>query len=335
MSTIDEPRILSKSGLPPSKVDFIDRPGESIQELIEDSCKQIPLKLSGRLGRENDVCQISESGKVHGFVASPDTFSYTYCLVPLLSIDRMPAFRDILIPCPCYLGHPLIKDDPNSLDKKPAVYWLGSSTGLKAFKSTWRYGHRHRFVAFIQSIQNTVKILDASRFFGAQVDELVEERVTLFKDLFDVRMAAYVQCERNDDKSACEDMERVLGPGSWNPEDMSLGYRYLFDLDGNSMSTRFYRLLSHRSVVLKQTWFQEWHDARLVPWVHYIPVTMEIEELPSLMNFLVNDPEGERLSGEIASAGYKWSREVVREIDMSIYVYRLLLELAEIYGPVR
>jgi hypothetical protein len=59
-----------------------------------------------------------------------------------------------------------------------------------------------------------------------------------------------------------------------------------------------------------------------------------MEELPSLMDFLINSREGERLSANIAQAGYDWSRLVLREIDMSLYVYRLLLELAEIYGPV-
>ncbi|KAJ5111993.1 glycosyl transferase family 90 domain-containing protein [Penicillium argentinense] len=72
----------------------------------------------------------------------------------------------------------------------------------------------------------------------------------------------------------------------------------LFDLDGNSTSTRFYRLLSRRAVVLKQTWFHEWHDDRLIPWAHYILVTMSMEELPALMDFLINDPEGEQLSAE-------------------------------------
>lgn len=336
LNTIDEPRILRKSGPASSEIEFKDRAGESIEKLVTGSCKQVPLELSSHFAREKDVCQSSEPGKLHGFIASPDTFSYTYSLVPVLSMGRMSAFRDIMIPCPCYFGHPLLEDDPVPfLDKRPALYWRGQSTGLRGLKSTWKYGHRHRLVSFIQSMQNTAKVLDVSRFFGAKVNEMVDEKmVRLFKGSFDMQMAEYIQCARDGDNSACEEVERALGPGSWSPEDTSLGFRYLFDVDGNSMSTRFYRLLSHHSVVLKQTWFQEWHDDRLVPWIHYVPVTLEMDELPSLMNFLVNDPEGKRLSEVIAQAGHQWSREVLREIDMSIYIYRLLLELAEIYGPV-
>jgi hypothetical protein len=53
-------------------------------------------------------------------------------------------------------------------------------------------------------------------------------------------------------------MELELGAASFEPEDTTQYYRYLFVLDGNSMSTRFYRLLSRQAVVLKQTWFEEW-----------------------------------------------------------------------------
>lgn len=331
LNTIDEPRIMSKSGTQSARVKFNDHPGGSIQNLIKDSCTQTPLELSG-LHITKDVCQITEPGKLHGLIASPNTFSYTHSLVPILSIGRMSAFRDIMIPCPCYLGYPVMGYDPIPfVNKIPALYWRGSSTGLKALKFTWKFGHRQRFVAFVKSIQAGARVLDAHRFFMPEASDLIEgKRVKLFKDFFDVQMSEYIQCQYQ----ACNEMEQVLGPGGWEPEETSLGYQFVYDIDGNSMSTRFYRLLSSQSVVLKQSWIQEWHDDRLVPWVHYIPVTMGMDELPSLINFLVNDPEGKRLSIEISREGSTWSRQVLRRIDMSIYVYRLLLELAEIYSSV-
>lgn len=335
MSTIDEPRILSKSGEQPAEIQFTERPGRSIENLVKDSCSQIPRELTSRLGHEKDVCQFPEPGKLHALISSPSSFSYTHSPVPILSFGRMSSFRDILIPCPCYAAHPLLEDDEVPfLDKAPGLYWRGSSTGGQAKRFNWRFGHRQRFVAFIHALQNAANVLDASRHFGFKSKDFNRKRVTLFKDMFDVQMGRYHQCEFDGDRTACEDMERVLGPSNYEPEDTSLIYRYLFDLDGNSMSTRFYRLLSRRAVVLKQTWFQEWHDDRLIPWAHYIPVTMEMEELPALMDFLINDPAGERLSAEIAEAGYTWSKQVLRKIDISIYLYRLFIELADLYGPV-
>lgn len=335
MSSIDEPRILSKSGEQPTAIKFTDSAGKSVEQLVQDSCSQIPRELTNRLGHEKDVCQFSDPAKLHALIASPSSFSYTHSPIPILSFGRMSAFRDILIPCPCYAAHPLLDDDEVPfLDKKPGLYWRGSSTGGQAKKSNWRYGHRQRFVAFVKALENAANVLDVSHYFKTKNKNVDQKRVALFKDMFDVQMGDYKQCEFDGDRTACDDMERVLGPSNFEPEDTSLSYRYLFDLDGNSMSTRFYRLLSRRAVVLKQTWFHEWHDDRLVPWAHYIPVTMEMNELPALMDFLINDPEGERLSAEIAEAGYTWSKQVLRKIDITIYLYRLFLELAELYGPV-
>lgn len=240
----------------------------------------------------------------------------------------MSAFRDILIPCPCYAAHPVVQRDPIPLlENKPIMYWRGSSTGGEASRFTWKSGHRERFVAFIQSLQHTASVLETGRSFGSNMEGLNKKQIRLFKDVFDVHMGAYIQCDRE----SCKDMERVLGPSDIEPEDISSNYQHLFDIDGNSMSVRFYRLLSRQAVVLKQTWFQEWHDERLVPWAHYVPVSMTMEELPALINFLVNDPTGKRLSVEISQAGSSWSREVLREIDMSIYIYRLLLEMANLF----
>ncbi|KAJ5367836.1 hypothetical protein N7541_001777 [Penicillium brevicompactum] len=335
MSTIDEPRILSKPGFQPERIEFQDRAGQSIEHLVKDSCTQVPGELRRHLDDEKDVCKFSEPGKLHALIKSPSTMSYTHSLIPILSFGRMSAFRDILIPCPCYFAHTLVESETMSFwDKKSAVYWRGSSTGGRASKFNWKQGHRQRFVSFVQSLQNAAKTLSATRFFNGNVETPEDKQIMLFKDVFDVHMGRYLQCERNGDKSACKDMELEMGPASFEPEDTSQHYRYLFDLDGNSMSTRFYRLLSRKAVVLKQTWFEEWHDDRLIPWAHYIPVTMGMKEVPALINFLVNDPQGVQLSAEIAQAGSNWSQQVLRKIDMSIYVYRLLLELRELYSPV-
>ncbi|OAQ59054.1 glycosyltransferase family 90 protein [Pochonia chlamydosporia 170] len=329
LSLIDEPRILSRSGPRPSSVQFQEKIGESIEDLIADSCGQITPQPVESFLYYKDVCRSSNPASLHALVSSPGAFSYTHSLIPVLSFGRMSAFRDILIPCPCYVAHPLAENDPLSfLEKKPVLYWRGSSTGGRATRFGWKNGHRQRFVRFVRSLQEAANALEASQLLGLGVDSLSKKRIQLFKDAFDVHMSDYLQC----DDDACKDMERTLGPTNFEPEDTTENYRYLFDLDGNSMSTRFYRLLSREAVVLKQTWFQEWHDDRLTPWAHYIPVSMTMEELPALLEFLINDPNGELLSAEIAKAGSMRSREVLREADMSIYLYRLLLEMTDLLG---
>ncbi|KAJ5588015.1 uncharacterized protein N7459_003780 [Penicillium hispanicum] len=121
LNTIDEPRVLSKSGSQPIDVEFMESTGRSIEPQVRDSCRQIPREVTSRLGPEKDVCQFAEPGKLHGFIASPSTSSYTHSMAPILSFGRMSAFGDILIPCPCYVAHPLLEEDQVPLEKKAGL----------------------------------------------------------------------------------------------------------------------------------------------------------------------------------------------------------------------
>jgi hypothetical protein len=102
------------------------------------------------------------------------------------------------------------------------------------------------------------------------------------------------------------------------------------DVDGNSFSARFYRLLGSRSVVLKQTLFEEWHDDRLVPWVHYIPVSMNMHELPEVVRWLALTPEGHRAAEEMAGRGREWRERSLGSEHRRIWLWRCVLEYARV-----
>ena len=113
-------------------------------------------------------------------------------------------------------------------------------------------------------------------------------------------MAVGAQC----DPDACTAMREHFGlrpiPDPYNdpqkdPLSASYGSKYVLDMDGNGFSGRFYRVLGSRCAALKQTIIHEWHDGRLVPWVHFIPVSMEAEELGEIMHFLVEEEAGQKL----------------------------------------
>ena len=72
-----------------------------------------------------------------------------------------------------------------------------------------------------------------------------------------------------------------------------------------------------------------------MPWVHYIPVSLGMEELPELVTHLVVNEAGRRIARDVAEEGREWFGEALREVDRSIYVYRLLLELARLPDPER
>jgi len=52
------------------------------------------------------------------------------------------------------------------------------------------------------------------------------------------------------------------------------------------------KLPTSRSAPLKQMLLREGHDGRLAAWVHYIPVSLGMEELPELVNWLTGSARG-------------------------------------------
>lgn len=149
--------------------------------------------------------------------------------------------------------------------------------------------------------------------------------------LYDVAFTYIFQCTT----LACREERQFFRTRSWRRADTALHSRLVFDLDGNGISGRFYRLLASRSLPLKQTLLHEWHDERLVPWVHFVPISQSMEELPEVVRWLTSTEKGRMKAKEMADAGRKWYREALRDVDKGIYLYRLMLELGRVQDPER
>jgi hypothetical protein len=122
-------------------------------------------------------------------------------------------------------------------------------------------------------------------------------------------------------------------------------YKFLPDADGNSFSARFRGFLLSTSLPLKATIYTEWHDDRLAPWVHYVPLDNSFRDLYGVLEFFadawVGEDDGQKtttaratpgddLARQIAEDGKVWAEKVLRREDMLLYVWRLLLEWARI-----
>jgi hypothetical protein len=81
--------------------------------------------------------------------------------------------------------------------------------------------------------------------------------------------------------------------------------------------------------------FREWHDDRLQPWQHYVPISLGMEELPEVVRYLVGEKEGRELAALLAENGRQWSLRALRPVDQVIYLYRLMLELSRLQDPTR
>ncbi|RKL36709.1 hypothetical protein BFJ72_g8258 [Fusarium proliferatum] len=279
---------------------------------------------------ESDLCKHPGYKDMHGTFISPKTFRLIEGLAPVLSTGAFSTMGDILFPSPAYVEEEFQYNKTHDVpwsEKKNNLYWTGSTTGGYALDDQWRNHQRQRFVTLAQNLgqQEHTYLREKNGVISTVKSWFLNGR------LYDVGFTRIFQCDRK----FCRDQKTFFNVKPWADKDAALHSKLAFDLDGNGISGRYYKLLSSNTLPLKQALLREWHDERLVPWVHYIPVSQSLEELPELVNYLTLNEAGQRVAEKVARQGREWMVRAVREVDMTIYTWRLLLELARLQDPTR
>ena len=340
-----------------AEVDFVKVGRQSAWQEMASACSaDSPARSNDNLEGEDqglhfvanathslNACQKISLHKRHGFFSSPDSLDITHSLVPIFSQCKPSIFNDIPYPSPYYAGRMdkeeyVEEEDPGWTSKNDTLYWSGSATGGYATMSNWRTLHRQHLLLSLESHpSNLVTLLNETSpgrwdRYSVPTSEI--------QSLFNLKMVAIAQCE----PEACEAERSAFdvipfNDGEENPnrDPLNVTYqaKYVLDIDGNGFSGRYYRLLKSRSAVIKQTIFKEWHDGHLVPWVHYIPLSMEAHELPEIMRFLIEDPRGRKIGERIARESRSWANITLRKIDLQLAFLRLLLEYGRLMSDQR
>lgn len=269
---------------------------------------------------------------MHGLFISPASLPLICSLVPILSTGSLSTTGDILFPSPAYIEPEFQYEAAHDIGwdkKRNNLYWAGSTTGGHASTDQWPHFHRQRFVALAQNLFGKKHSYIYLRNYNGALARV--HSAFLNTRLFDVAFTRIAQCARR----YCAAQDAYFRIKSWANKNRALHSKLVFDLDGNGISGRYYQLLASNSAPLKQTVLREWHDERLVAWVHYIPVSMSMEELPELVMHLTANEAGRRTARNAAEGGREWFEKALRDVDRSVYVYRLLLELARLQDPER
>lgn len=271
-----------------------------------------------------DLCQHPEYATMHGLFMSPTSLNLIEGLLPILSTGSPSPMGDLLFPSPAYMEPGFRYNEEGDIPwnkKRNKLYWAGSTTGGFAADDKWHSYHRQRFVAKAQN-------LERNNHYLRKKEGVVIKEQSNFLDgrLYDVFFTRIFQCCRK----SCRDQRAYFNYKSWVNAEEAFNSKLVFDIDGNGISGRFYKLLASRSTPLKQTLFREWHDERLVPWVHYIPISVSMEEVPEIVFFLTSTKRGSEIAEVIAGRGKEWFGKAFRDVDLSVYVFRLLLEVARL-----
>lgn len=283
------------------------------------------------LSQSQDICAHPEYRKLHAFFNRPASLRLTHFPVPLWSQARPSSFQDILYPSPFYEAHRgdyIAEKDSSWESKHASLYWRGATTGGYNTPDNWEDMHRQRMVlsTIPQTGPHNITLLKKAPLTGAWEPYATTSDPGL-QNLFETSISSVLQCE----EETCDKLRAVLPAEGVQPDTASYDHKYVLDMDGNGFSGRYYRILRSRSAVIKQTLLKEWHDDWLVPWYHYVPLSIKGDEIWEVMRFF-GTAKGDEIGAAIAGSSSEWTERNLREVDIELVTLRLLLEYGSLFN---
>ncbi|KAK4186890.1 hypothetical protein QBC35DRAFT_515881 [Podospora australis] len=283
----------------------------------------------------SDVCLSPSLGHTYGFFDRPNAYSIVTDLFPIFSQSKTSTYNDIIYPSPWYWADKVPyneENDPKWGEKTDRLYWRGSTTGGFSRHGGWRRQHRQRFVKKINSPDQAMILVNEGDEDN-QEWEVKEVPRKDYKSIMDVFFSHIGQCDPGD----CDAQREFFTVKEYAKQEDALKYKHVLDIDGNAFSGRFYAFLKSRSLVYKWAIFREWHYEWLRPWAHFIPLSIRGDEWLEVVRFFhgkggseSENALGLREAERIAMQGREWAGKVLRNEDLEVWFFRLLLE----YGRV-
>lgn len=286
-----------------------------------------------------DPCLQPHLRQLHGSFVEPISLSSTNELIPLFGGSKLPMNNEILIPGAMYLTDNEFYSGGESHGppwprKRNGVIWRGDATGGRTRETTWHHFQRHRLIDMLNatSVARAEKEGGRTRTFQLPSAEMYESPRLAQKGLGDwigsFVDAGFVHlCPPGE----CDWLYNHYTEVDGKHMGQQYEYKFLPDTDGNSFSARFRGFLRSTSVPLKATIYAEWHDDRLTPWAHFIPLDNTFQDLYPILEFFGDrNGDGDYAARVIAESGQLWASQVLRREDMKLYVWRLLLEWARV-----
>lgn len=307
-----------------------------------------------------DPCIHADLRNLHGTFVEPISQAISTDLIPIFSGSKLAVNNDILLPGAVYWN-----DDKRFSTKKQRitwdqkrdeVLWRGSASGGRNTAHNWIRFQRHRHLSMLNGTQiemaleainhdsqgiNSFGVMDSPKSASRKLPgnfalpnqtlyPLRSSARSLLPDwIRSISNAAFtwLVCFPATQDYACSYTGSWYRKGVEVPLHRMFKAKYLPDVDGNSFSGRFLAFLRSNSLPIKATIYKEWHDDRLIPWRHFIPMDNTFVDLWAILEYLIANDDVAR---EIASEGQQWADKVLRKEDMLVYVYRLILEYARV-----
>ncbi|KAJ5970334.1 Lipopolysaccharide-modifying protein [Penicillium vulpinum] len=286
----------------------------------------------------SDMCNSPSLRHRLGVFDHPNSFKVTNELVPMFSMSHPSSFQDIAVPSPYYYEGISEFDAETAVEwenKKHQLYWRGKTTGGHSRNGTWHNLQRQRIIGNLTHPQSPQYLMrpksDLGCIAGNEGWEVQTANRSQIEGYFNTHFMEIVDCDEDCDEEEVF-FDDIADP---DPASEAWKYRYLLDMDGHAYSGRFYAFMRSSSVPFKLTFFREWHEDVLVPWVHYVPINKDGNEIPELIRFFEEDPAGQHIARSIGEEGQAWAARTIRNDDIDVYMFRLFLEYARVQDEQR
>ena len=285
-----------------------------------------------------ETCQEPDLKNLHEIFMTSPKVPPVPKLMPLFSLSKTDAFKDILIPLPRTTlgGEPDMKWDFTR--RYDSLFWRGDvgsqeGTNTQAICGSQKYRLLHMFLD--PSPRDEVTLLlpvrgRKNRFTYEKAS--VQEASSVAP--FDMGVSGFSEC-RGDH---CELVREVFGAKDEGQE--PLEYRYVLQVDEDGgPPPQLMRTIRSNSVPLVSTIFRSWYTERVQPYLHFVPVDPRYHSLHTTYLYFTGTAGKGKINGRdtklkgrpddgewIAREGKKWARQALGEKDMEAYLFRLLLE---------
>ncbi|KAI1498459.1 lipopolysaccharide-modifying protein [Biscogniauxia marginata] len=293
-----------------------------------------------------DPCLQPHIRGMHGTFIESVSMATTHDLYPMFGGCKLPGNNDIVIPGGMLLDDYDLFSGGNShggawSEKKNGLIWRGVASGGRNTAENWWRFQRHRFVQMMNA--TTVALEEAGYDAGpsfnlnhidtykvqAHHEGKLGEWLSTFSDVGFVEL----NCFPSEPGGTCAYTSPYMKLVNPIPMKEQYNYKFLPDVDGNSYSARFRGFMRSTSLPLKATIYTEWHDYRLIPWVHFVPLDNTFTDIYAVLEYFTDSHD--IVAQHIAEEGRDWAEKVMRREDMKLYVWRLLLEYARVMDPKR
>lgn len=134
----------------------------------------------------------------------------------------------------------------------------------------------------------TFDLLSAANYsLPRAMDGQIGAWLSNFPDVSFVHLECFPESPK-ERKGTCSYTGPHMSVATSKPMQQQYRYKYLPDVDGHSFSGRWRAFLKSTSVPLKATIYAEWHDDRMVPWVHFVPFNASYKDIYAVMEYFID-----------------------------------------------